>query len=206
MIKRAKTYALQQNFTKIADCLDKSKAICYNVYTLHNVAIFANLSFEVFIMNNDYQNNNQPNNQDNSYQNNNYQQPDYQNNYQQPYYQNNYQQPNYQNNYQPNYQPNYQNFYHNPEPPKSNGIKSLIFGILSIWFCYPIIGIIFAAIARNSAAPILRDYPYSATAKLAKAGKITGTVGLVFSIISTVIFALYILVYVALLGTLMSLY
>ena len=147
---------------------------------------------------------------------------------QQPQYQQapNYQAPNY-NQYQPQqqgynqYQPqqNYyqpqQNYYQPAQDvnnfneatevdvPVGKGIKSLVFGILSLCFFYvPVLGIIFACIARKSGAEILSMNPRGAAKGLAKAGKITGTVGLPFSIIYTVIIGLYILLFIAAAGSL----
>ena len=63
----------------------------------------------------------------------------------------------------------------------------MIFGILSIWVTF-IPGIIFACIARKGANEVMDINPYSEAAKFAKVAKITGTIGLVFSIIYTVLY------------------
>lgn len=73
-----------------------------------------------------------------------------------------------------------------PDEPKAMGVLSLVFGILSI-IITGIIGIVLGALARKFAAPILLDFADTASAKLAKIGKITGTVGLIISIIGVLI-------------------
>lgn len=75
------------------------------------------------------------------------------------------------------------------EEPRVKGMLSLIFGIVSI-VLGGILGIIFGALGRRFASPILEDFEGTATAKLAKAGKITGTVGLILSIIGLIVLAI----------------
>ena len=72
------------------------------------------------------------------------------------------------------------------EEPKTKGILSLVFGILSI-VLNGIIGIVLGALARKFAAPILIDFEKTVSAKLARAGKITGTIGILISIVSIVV-------------------
>ena len=73
-----------------------------------------------------------------------------------------------------------------PKEPKTMGVLSLVFGILSI-ILLGIIGIVLGALARKFASPILLDFADTASAKLAKIGKITGTVGLILSIIGVAV-------------------
>ncbi len=73
------------------------------------------------------------------------------------------------------------------EEPRVKGILSLIFGIVSIVFGGGVVGIVLGALARRFATPILEDFEGTKTAKMAKAGKITGTVGLALSIIGLVL-------------------
>lgn len=120
-----------------------------------------------------------------------------QNNYYQPQQQNNYYQPQQQVNY---YQPaqNVNNYAEEPvaDVPVGKSVKALVFGVLSLCFFYvPILGIIFANIARSTGAAILSMNPRGAARGLAKAGRITGTVGLPLSIVYTVIIGLYILMF-----------
>ena len=89
---------------------------------------------------------------------------------------------------------NYQNYYQ-PEPPKpeprGRAIASMVMGILSIYFGF-VPGIVLSILAKKFAAPILAEFPETTSAKFAKAGHITATVGLIVSIISTVIIVIYI--------------
>ena len=106
-----------------------------------------------------------------------------------------------QNNYQ--YQPDqqYQPYDMPAEPSKSEGIKAMIFGILSIyigWFTVvPFVGFIFAYLAKKWSLPIVENYPTSTAAKFAKIGKITGTIGFWVSLAATILIALAVLIYVA---------
>ena len=83
-----------------------------------------------------------------------------------------------------------------PEPPLGKAIKAMVFGIISIEAgCLPvlsILGIVFAVLARRWSMPIIRDFPYTGARLFAKAGRITGTVGLILSIIFTAFWTLYI--------------
>lgn len=87
------------------------------------------------------------------------------------------------------------------EPSKGEGIKAMVFGILSIylgWFSgLGIVGIIFGLLAKKWSVPILTDFPNSAAAKFAKIGKLTGTIGFWASIATTIMVGLIILAYVA---------
>ena len=113
------------------------------------------------------------------------------------------------------------NDYQNPEittpaqPPKGEAIKSMIFGILSIyigWFMgIGIVGIIFAQLAKKWSLPIIEEYPGTSAAKFAKVGNITGKVGFWVSLatlailaLAIVIYVLYIVLYVFLLGMIMG--
>ena len=73
------------------------------------------------------------------------------------------------------------------EAPRGQAISSMVFGILSIVLgCYPLIGIlgiIFGAIAGKRAKAFLRDYPESGARGFANAGRITGKIGLILSIV-----------------------
>lgn len=72
--------------------------------------------------------------------------------------------------------------------PRVKGILSLVFGVVSIFLC-GILGIVFGVLARRFASPIITDFADTLAAKFSKAGRITGTVGLILSIIDLVIFA-----------------
>lgn len=82
------------------------------------------------------------------------------------------------------------------EVPKGQAIKSMVFGILSIYFGFmpigSILGIIFSRIACANAKKFLADYPVSPVGGIAKAGRITGKIGLPVSIVFTVFWTLYI--------------
>ena len=82
-----------------------------------------------------------------------------------------------------------------PEPPKGEAIRAMIFGIISAYLSYApffsILSIIFGALAKKWAAPIIENYPYTGARLFAKAGYITGKIGVILGIIFTVIWALY---------------
>ena len=82
--------------------------------------------------------------------------------------------------------------------PRAKGILSLIFGILSI-ILGGIVGIVLGVLARRFALPILTDFAGTLSAKLAKAGRITGTVGLALSIVGLVLCILVVAVIAVLL-------
>lgn len=79
-----------------------------------------------------------------------------------------------------------------PEPPVGEAVKAMVFGILSIELsALGILGIIFGALARKWSLPIIENWPYTNARLFAKAGRITGSVGLGLSIGFTVLWALY---------------
>lgn len=88
-----------------------------------------------------------------------------------------------------------------PEPPKGEAIRAMIFGIISAYLsCAPffsILSIIFGALAKKWAAPIIENYPYTGARLFAKAGYITGKIGVILGIIFTVFWALYFIVIIA---------
>ena len=91
-----------------------------------------------------------------------------------------------------------------PEPPTGAAIRTMVFGILSLELAaFGVIGIIFAALARKWALPIIENFPYTKERLFAKAGRITGSVGLGLSIAMTVFWTLYIalIVVAVILGT-----
>lgn len=76
-----------------------------------------------------------------------------------------------------------------PQPPaEDNSTKLLIFGILSIALS-GVIGLVFAILAKKEATKYEQNFG-PATGK-AKVGKILGTVGLIVSIIATVLWVLF---------------
>ena len=81
------------------------------------------------------------------------------------------------------------------EPPVGEAVKTMIFGILALQFsCAPtlsILGIIFGALAKKWAHPIIENYPYTGARLFAKAGHITGKIGVILGIIFTVFWAIY---------------
>lgn len=85
------------------------------------------------------------------------------------------------------------------EPPTGAAVRTMVFGILSIYLsCLPItsiVGIVFAALARRWSLPIIEEYPYTGARLFAKAGRITGNIGLPLSIVMTAIWGLYFLVF-----------
>ena len=83
------------------------------------------------------------------------------------------------------------------EEPRVKGLLSLIFGIVSIVFG-GVVGIVLGALARRFATPILEDFEGTSTAKMAKAGKITGTVGLALSIIGLILAVIVVIAVAAL--------
>lgn len=88
-----------------------------------------------------------------------------------------------------------------PEPPKGEAIRAMVFGIISAYLsCAPffsILSIIFGALAKKWAAPIIENYPYTGARLFAKAGYITGKIGVILGIIFTVFWALYFIVIIA---------
>lgn len=78
--------------------------------------------------------------------------------------------------------------YVNAQMKSSLGTKILVFGILSMVISF-IPGWVFGSIARNNAEEYL--YLYGSLTGKALAGKILGTFGLVFGIISTILLGLY---------------
>ena len=88
------------------------------------------------------------------------------------------------------------------EPKRSDAIKSMVFGILGTYFAWfpilSILGIIFGSVAKKKGTAIIEASPMSsATRNFAKAGRITGKVGLIGGIIMTAFYAFYILIIIA---------
>ena len=117
----------------------------------------------------------------------------------QGYAQNNYA-PNYNQNYAPNYNPNYAPGYAAPAPAPASAAgwsdtKLMVFGILAAAFAstfyLSFLGIIFGAIALSKAKIFAA---IGALHGKAKAGRITGLVGLILGIVMTVFFFIYIIV------------
>ena len=79
-----------------------------------------------------------------------------------------------------------------PEPPKGKAIRSMVFGIIAIYCSmipiFSIVGIVFGALAKKWAAPIIENYPYTSARLFAKAGHITGKIGLILGIVFTAIY------------------
>ena len=92
-----------------------------------------------------------------------------------------------------------------PDPPTGAAIRAMVFGILSIELAVlGVIGIVFAALARKWSLPIIENYPYTKERLFAKAGRITGGVGLGISIGMTVFWCLYILVIAGVIMTVLT--
>ena len=73
-----------------------------------------------------------------------------------------------------------------------SGVKTLVFGILSIVFCsIPVFNIIWAIIASGGAKTQAKDYPSD---PLVKTGKILSLVGLILSIIMIAYYAIMLIV------------
>ena len=76
------------------------------------------------------------------------------------------------------------------EPPRAEprirAILSLVFGIVSI-ILRGVVGVVLGVLARRFASPILIEFEGAVSARLARAGRITGTVGLILSIIDLVL-------------------
>lgn len=70
--------------------------------------------------------------------------------------------------------------------PRTRAILSLVFGIVSI-ILRGIAGVVLGTLARRFASPILLDFEGTLSSRLARIGKITGTVGLILSIVELVI-------------------
>ena len=81
------------------------------------------------------------------------------------------------------------------EPPVGDAVRAMVFGIISTQLAYipffGIAGIVFAVLARRWALPIIEGYPYTGARLFAKAGRITGTVGLILSIVATAFWGFY---------------
>ena len=73
-----------------------------------------------------------------------------------------------------------------PKAPLTKGILSLCLGGLSIILA-GLLGIILGVVARRLASPVLLDFGETAAARLALAGKITGSVGVIISVALTMI-------------------
>ena len=91
------------------------------------------------------------------------------------------------------------------EPSRGEAIKSMVFGIIAAYFAWipfmSVLGIIFGAIAKSIGSRIILASPASAaTRNFAKAGRITGKVGLIGGIIMTAFWASYIIL-IAILGS-----
>lgn len=91
------------------------------------------------------------------------------------------------------------------EPKRGDAIKAMVFGILAAYFAWfpfmSILGIIFGSIAKKNGTAIIFASPAStATRNFAKAGRITGKVGLIAGIIMTVFYAFYFILIIALSG------
>ena len=71
------------------------------------------------------------------------------------------------------------------------GFMFLAFGILAL---------VFSIIARKQSGPIIEEFPYTAARKFAKAGRITGTIALIVSIVSLAFWGLFALISFALLA------
>ena len=94
------------------------------------------------------------------------------------------------------------------EPSRGEAIKSMVFGIIAAYFAWfpftSVLGIIFGSIAKKNGTAIIFASPAStATRNFAKAGRITGKVGLIGGIIVTDFWALYffLLILIAILGS-----
>lgn len=85
-----------------------------------------------------------------------------------------------------------------PEFPRGKAITSMVLGIVSIVLGlnagFP--GIILASIASKMANALLAQFPNASSIGFAKAGRITSKVGLIVSIISTVMIAIVIFYYI----------
>lgn len=95
-----------------------------------------------------------------------------------------------------------------PQPPLGKGIRSMVFGILSIQLgvmpLFSIVGIVFAALARAWAGTVIMEFPDSGAASFSRAGRITGTVGLVVSIVFTALWAIVFFVAFFVFGVVMT--
>lgn len=101
------------------------------------------------------------------------------------------------------------NYYQQPnvphsEPPTGDAVRAMVFGIIAISFStapiFSIMAIIFGALARKWATPIIFNYPYTGARLFAKAGRITGSIGLGLGIGFTVFWALYFVLLFVLMG------
>lgn len=73
-----------------------------------------------------------------------------------------------------------------PKEPLAKGIISLCLGILSILcsLSFSLIGIIFGSVAQKLGGAVIADFERTVSGGLARAGKITGAFGVIFSIVS----------------------
>ncbi|MBQ8409271.1 MAG: hypothetical protein IJY39_10460 [Clostridia bacterium] len=90
------------------------------------------------------------------------------------------------------------------DPPVGEAVKTMVFGIIAVQFSmipfFGIIGIIFGALAKKWAVPIIKNYPYTGARLFAKAGQITGKIGFILGIVFTVFWVLYFILIGALIG------
>ena len=74
------------------------------------------------------------------------------------------------------------------KPPVAIGVFSMVFGILSILSCpLGLIGVILGVLGARLGRPIPLVYPKTGAAKLGTAGKITGSIGAVLSILAFIL-------------------
>lgn len=88
------------------------------------------------------------------------------------------------------------------KPSRTKSILSLCFGIASI-LLGGIVGIVLGVLARRFASPILLDFAGTLEAKLARVGKITGTVGVALAVIGACVIVLAVAAIVALIVMIM---
>ena len=95
------------------------------------------------------------------------------------------------------------------EPSKGEAIKAMVFGIIAAYLAwlpfFSVVGIIFGIIACKNGTKIMSAEPSSrATYNFAKAGKITGKVGLIGGIVMTAFWILYFVIIFAAVATILG--
>ena len=75
---------------------------------------------------------------------------------------------------------------------KKIGTKAMVYGILAYCLCWiPILGIVFASLARKASMKVFSNNPTGPAKVLARIGRIIGTVSMPFAIFFTIYFILY---------------
>ena len=74
---------------------------------------------------------------------------------------------------------------------KKNGTRAMVYGILAYCLCWiPILGIVFASLARKVSKKVFSNNPTGPAKVLARIGRIIGTISMPFAIYFTIYFTI----------------